>query len=486
MKPTVKAYFFAPFLIVLGFVALSGFQNCSSDVGFNSRPSADRNDNLNNGTPGIIVGGNSDVIIKFNEVPRDTTPGSPPQIIDYEVTTPNDTVKEIKCTLNGVVVPCEPIDRIPIPTGPAGTKNTFVITVTPTKGPAVSETITWTVKNIITLTKDINVDLVGDKVDIVINVDNSGSMEYEQTSMAGRISSLMNKFKDLDYYIAVTTTSPIGNSVIWKPSLNYVDGKFVPLANNVHCIKKGVQTLAQAQTMLQQSVVRDLYLRDDNGEEMIVPGSNPQQFYPEGNGWERGIFTTYRAFERSTVAGSPEDGCLRDNVPKHVILISDENETLTDSAKIPNLLPDQAKSVGANLRTLVASTFGADTVFKFHSIIVDPYSDEGAACLKSHGARIGVAYGALSKATGGAIGSVCAADYATQLGKIGDLISNSALSYPLTCVAVAKDGKSGSVINLANNQPLPTTAYSFNGDKVEFAQLLGKGNYRVTYHCYEK
>lgn len=484
MKPFFKKNLFAPFVIGLGFAALFVFQNCSRDVGFNSRPSAERPDNDASGTPGIIVGGNSDVVIKFNEVPKDTVPDptKPTQVVDYEVTTPNGTIVDIECTLNGRPIDCDPVDQIPLPNGPAGSTNTFVITVTPSNGPPVTETITWTVRNIITLTKDLNVNVVGDKVDIVINVDNSGSMEYEQKSMAGRISTLMDKFKDLDYFISVTTTSPIGNSVIWKPSLNYVDGKFVPLASNVHCIKKGVQSLTQAQTMLRNSVVRDLYLRDENGEEMINPNTgNP---YPEGNGWERGIFTTYRAFERYKVAGSPESGCLRPNVPKHVILISDENETLTDGANPPRNLPDVNKSNGSNLRSFVASTFGADTVFKFHSIIVNPYSTEGAQCLASHGARIGTDYGALSRATGGAIGSVCATDYAGQLGQIGELISNSSLSYTLNCVTVLKDGKKGTVVNLANNQPV-NVAYTFNGDKVEFAKLLNSGTYRVTYHCYQ-
>ncbi len=201
----------------------------------------------------------------------------------------------------------------------------------------------------------------------------------------------------------------------------------------------------------------------------------------EGNGWERGIFTTFRSMERFAQSGSPESSCLRPNVAKHVVLISDEDETLTDNAGNP--LQQIIKSDGNQLRAFVRDVFG-DVVFKFHSIIVNPYNSEGQACLATHGAAPGILYGSLSRATGGVIGSICAPDYGAQLGQIGQTISNSALTYPLGCVAVANNGQMGSVVNLANNQPV-NTAYAFNGDKIEFAQALGAGSYRVSHFCYQ-
>ena len=90
----------------------------------------------------------------------------------------------------------------------------------------------------------------------------------------------MAPFAGLDYHIAVTTTSPIGNNTIWKPSLDYVDGKFVELEDGVHCIKKSTHSLQQAQTLIQNNVVRDLYLRDDSGNTVINPITLPHPERP--------------------------------------------------------------------------------------------------------------------------------------------------------------------------------------------------------------
>src|SRR5690606_24284715 len=121
------------------------------------------------------------------------------------------------------------------------------------------ETVTWVIynpNNLVERTKNIVVNEVNETVDIIINVDNSGSMVYEQTSMANRISSFMSRFQHLDYHIAVTTTSPLGG--VWSmPHLDYTDGRFVNLGGGQHCIKKSTHNATQAQSLLQQNVVRD-------------------------------------------------------------------------------------------------------------------------------------------------------------------------------------------------------------------------------------
>ena len=468
---------------MVGLSTLVLFQNCTNDVGFDSEPSAERiaSPPIDTVNPnGIGVGGNSDVVIRINETPSDATVDNGDAVVDYEITTPTGTITNVICDLDGTAVACTTVDRIPI-SNPGVGPHTFTITATNSDGKTGTEAITWTIyRAVITMTKDINVAVAGTQVDIIINVDNSGSMEFEQNSMASRIKDFMKPFAGLDYHIAITTTSPIGNNVIWKPSLNYVDGKFVPLDNaGTFCIRKSVHNEAQAQALIQNSVVRDLNLLDDLGN--ILVDANGKT-YPEGNGWERGIYTTYRALERD-VSGLQGEACLRQGVPKHVIVISDERETLVN----PNNgdeLPEIAKSSGDSLRQYVAANYGANTVFKFHSIIVDPYTPEGLTCLAGQGARSGVEYGKLSRDTGGYIGSVCAADYSTQLGLIGQIISNSALSYPLDCVSIASNGSKGAVTSLPGGQAV-TTAYQFNGSNIDFAQYLGQGDYRITYYCYQ-
>jgi len=490
VRASLQQLFFAPFLIVLGFSILFVFQNCSRDVSFDAQPSTVRPDQFfeNDIRPdGFTVGGDADVIIRFNETPGDLIIGDDGAVIDYEVIVPDGTPNRIRCFINGVEVTCGQTGRIPVIADTAGPQD-FRIEVDvfqddPNRNDrVVVETITWTVfERIIERTKSISVNELSDDVDIIINVDNSGSMEFEQSSMASRIATFMDSFQGQNYHISVITTSPIGTDTIWKPSLTYVDGKFLELNNNdTFCVRHNQFSSQQAQDILQSNVVRGLYLLDDNGQPIVNPATG--QNYPEGNGWERGIFTTYRAVERSTVAGSPESQCLRQGVAKHVVLISDERETLTDNSGTP--LPDVQKSNGDGLRSLFASVF-PNTIFKFHSIIVNPFSPEGEACLASHGAQPGIEYAQLSRDTGGVIGSVCASDYGAQLGQIGQSVNDSKLSYTLDCVsATGGQVPQGQVINVNTGQQV-SVEYRLIGDKVEFAELLPPGEYRVIHYCYE-
>jgi hypothetical protein len=486
VRASLRQLIFAPFLIVAGFSLLFAFQNCSGDVAFESQPSNLRPPQQffeNDIRPdGFIVGGDSEVIIRFNETPGDRTVDDGDGVIDYEVITPGTRPIQIRCTLNGVVVDCGSAGRIPVPITQPG-EGEFIIEVITEQNPGrvVIETIDWTVyRRIAEVSKIINIDTVSDKVDIIINVDNSGSMEFEQRSMASRISSFMESFSGLDYHIGITTTSPIGDDVVWKESLPYVDGKFVDLDGSGNfCIRKDRHSYAQAQSLIQSNVVRDLYLRDDNGEIMINEATG--QPYPEGNGWERGIFTTYRSIERYQTANSPESRCLRPDVAKHVIIISDERETLTDNSGQP--LFQIEKSDGDNLRQLFASVFPG-TIFKWHSIIVNPFSPEGEACLASHGAKPGIEYAHLSRKTGGVIGSVCAEDYGAQLGRIGQLVRDSRLSYQLDCVSVTSGAPQGRVVNLSDQSAVGVN-FRFIGDKVEFAEPLSPGRYQVIHYCYQ-
>ena len=475
----------APGLVFLGFLALFIYQNCSKEAQFKSRAGVKRPPHPDDGP---FIGGNRDVHIHFNDRPHDSTVNDPDPVIDYEVIPQDGTPVEVHCLLNGTPVECDRRDRIILDNLPPGPQE-FVIVVTEggPNGPdggvvIVTEVVEWVIyERIVSMTKDIHVGQDTGSVDVIINVDNSGSMEFEQRSMSQKISFLITRIQSLDYHIAVTTTSP-SDPQTWTDRLNYVDGKFVPFGSNtnVFCLRKGEYTEEQVRNMIQGAVIRDLHLRDSVGNPVINPDTG--RSYAEGSGWERGIFTTYRAFERGVENGSPQNAnCLRTGVPKHVILISDERETMEDNAGNP--LPDLYKSNGANLRGLVARLYGSSTIFKFHSIIVNPYDQqEGAACLGTHGARPGFEYARLSLDTGGHIGSVCSSDYGSQLGSIGTQVANSKLSYRLDCVTVFHDGTYGSVVNISTGE-LIDREYSFRGDKVEFTTAPAPGDYRVSYYC---
>ncbi len=478
----------APGLILVGFLALFVYQNCSKEAQFKSRAGV-KTTHPPGGDHIPDIGGNSEVVIHFHERPGDSTVDDPDPVIHYEVVPQDgDTTVNVNCTLNDNPVECDDNERIVFDDLTPGPQE-FVIVVIDDGGDdddsndrvIVTEIVEWVIYNrIVSMTKDIHVDEdVEEAVDIIINVDNSGSMQFEQTSMSNKISSLITKIQALDYHIAVTTTSP-SDSQVWTDRLDYVDGKFVPFATDVYCLKKGEHSEEQVRTMIQGAVVRDLHLRDTNGNPVI--NQETGKSYAEGSGWERGIFTTYRAFERGVDSSSTQNAnCLRTGVPKHVILISDERETLQDNEGNP--LPDLFKSNGTKLRELVARLYGSSTVFKFHSIIVNPFGEEGVTCLNGHGSRPGIEYARVSTDTGGYVGSVCASDYGTQLGDIGTQVANSTLSYTLECVAVSNNGDYGNVVNTSTNQPI-NREYVFRGDKVEFTTAPDPGDYRVSYYCY--
>ncbi len=499
----------APGLIALGFLVLFIYQNCSREAQFKSRAGVKTDDPGNRPTDPSI-GGNSDVRIDFRERPHDTTVDDPPPVVDYNVVPRDGLEVDVDCTLNGQPIDCDNTDRIVFDNLPPG-PHEFVIIVSTEDNDGdggdggdgdggdggdgdggdggdggggrviiITEVVEWVIyRRIVHMTKDLHVGQDVGAVDIIINIDNSGSMEYEQSSMSNRISSLITRIQELDYHIAVITTSP-SDPQVWMDRLDYVDGKFVPFAPNVYCIRKGEYTSQQVRRMIQGAVVRDTALRDTMGNPIINPETGG--IHSEGSGWERGIFTTYRAFERGIASDAPENAnCLRTGVPKHVILISDERETMEDN--LGNSLPDLYKSNGARLRELVARLYGSRVVFKFHSIIVNPYSEEGATCLSGHGGRSGIEYARLSMDTGGYIGSVCASDYGNQLGEIGTHVANSRLSYTLDCVVVSSNGDYGHVINISTGQAV-SQEYFFRGDKVEFRTALDSGDYRVSYYCY--
>jgi hypothetical protein len=286
--------------------------------------------------------------------------------------------------------------------------------------------------------------------------------------MASRISNLITKLNTLDSYRVSVITTDWYNSL---PALaSSIDGQFVKFSNNTYCLTKGV---ANASSILGNAVSR---------EESLVQETS-------GNGYERGIYTTYRAFERSKVSGSPEANCLRQNVAKHVILISDENEALyqedpiTDAPILSLPLSNGAKSNGDNLISFASKTFGS-SAFTFHSIIINPFSTEGVQCLAkkqefSPNSKYGTEYAKLSQKTKGILGSVCASDYSTQLGTIGDSIAAPEKTFGLDCTPKEITG----VQRLSNSQSY--SAYSISGNNIKFVSATPNDTYRVTYYCYE-
>jgi hypothetical protein len=458
MKKTIF-FIFATSLMTTFF-----FQNCSK-----KKFTLDTTEPTKPITPSTYVGGNSKIKIIIHEYPKDAVKSSDSQFVDFEVIAIDSKLKNVECALDQVAVACDAVDRVELKNLSLG-NHTFEIFGENVDGDTGTEVITWAIYNkLIAKTKDININSVR-TADIIINVDNSYSMADIQQNMASRVSKLLDKIKTLDSYnLSVITTEPYSSI----PShATHVDGLLGQFDDGTYCLTKSNAT--------------------SNRLGKLVQRNESLTYETSGNGYERGIYTTRRAFEHYPNTSSKHSKCLRPNVPKHVILISDENESkyLEDSKGDPittSPLSYFEKSSAQGLISLAANTFGSSS-FKFHSIIINPYTSEGQNCLKqkqafSPNSKYGTDYAQLSQKTGGVIGSVCASDYSSQLSVIGDSIVKPEKVYGLDCVAIQLNGSWGHVKRLSNDQYV--SSYKVEGSNVEFTADLPNDTYRVTYFCYE-
>jgi len=470
-----------PFLI-LGLLTTAvfmilGFQNCSNDAGFIADPSVAQP--FSNQTPPRIAG-NENVVIQINQEPGNSTIDDPSSVVDFQVTSPapGTTITDVTCTLDGVDIPCDATDTIVIDNTELGVgTHTFVIEGTNSDGETATETITFTIFNGITkITKDIDVSSNRDQADIIINIDNSGSMRSKQANMAARVSTFMDKFKNSDYRIMVITTMTGLEFLENKTNLDYAHGRALQYGDGSYCLTPA-KSLAENQQLLGETVQRP-----ETGE--------------DSTGHERPMYTTRLMVERYLQAGSPESSCLRPGVAKHVIIISDEDETISweddgpDGIREGDPVENLQFSDANNLLSYMADKFPS-SAFIAHSIIVNPYAEaaEIQACLNSRigeqrgGVYIGTRLGALSLMTGGNIGNICASDYGSQLVDIGQIISDSSKIYPLGCIAVDNARESSTVTQ--GGLPFELTGYSFRGSNIVFDQNLAEGTYQLTYFCYQ-
>jgi hypothetical protein len=281
------------------------------------------------------------------------------------------------------------------------------------------------------------------KVDLLMIIDNSGSMQYEQKNMAQRVGSMMNLLQGLDYKIGITTTDPSNTT--------YGDGRLVQmngLAAGTFVLDKSVP-LSTAQTVL----------------------GNTLQRKETGSGSEQAIYATYRALERYFDPNDkgPHKGLFRTDAALAALVISDEDESANNFKNKPE-----------NLINFVKTKWPGKP-FAFHSIITRPGD---VACKNTNGAAYGEIYKKISEltgfgATGGAlIGDVCASDYATQLAGIGNSIKEMVNIIELSCQPYGSTS-----ISVDLNGAAYTGSYQVEGKKLVFDQPLEVGKFNVRYWC---
>lgn len=373
--------------------------------------------------------------ILFTRYPASSLEEGSTADLTAEVSDAGGTVASVTCSLNGLAKSCVAgRNEVSITQLPAGSYE-FRVRASDDLGNVSEKSVSW---NVVSLTRRLSQSLrVNDykKVDILMVIDNSGSMEYEQRNMAQRTSNLLSVIRGLDYQIAITTTDPENST--------YGDGRFVNIkgTSNQFLIDTSVAE-STAQTRLSQTLQRS----------------------ETGSGVEQGIRAAYRAVERYNANESKARAFFREGAQFAVVLISDEDE----SANTPKNDPQ-------NLVKLVHDSFGGQKMFGFHSIITQPGD---TVCRSTYGYSYGDRYDAMSRLTGGVIGSVCAADYSTQVTGIAQGIRDLLKSMTLQCAPLPEKG-----ITVKRGGVAVTSPYTIEGVNLKFANELEPGDYTVDYSC---
>lgn len=357
-------------------------------------------------------------------------------------------IKSLTCLLNNVSYNC-PVSNIvngnmilSFVNSNLGSQ-TFSVTAKDQLDNSISRNISWTVQaKYQSISQDFEVKS-NNKVDILIVDDNSPSMDYEQSNMAKRMSTFLNQLNGLNWRVALTTTDPT--------SQKWGDGLLLPMKglNNQYFITSDMNA-DTAQKVLGDTIQR------------------PEQGSPS----EQGIFATYRAIERSLDAkDSANKQFFRNDANLAVVVISDEDESATKPKNIPENLIDMVKSTWSWKK------------FVWHSIITVP-GDKN--CLNTNGYTYGSTYQKMSLLTGAGtvggaiIGSVCEADYGSQLKGIANSVQDMQKIIQLQCAPLGTPGSNVSITLNGNNF---TEVYENQGNKLVFKNALPAGQYKLQYKC---
>ena len=254
-------------------------------------------------------------------------------------------------------------------------------------------------------------DTTNNQLDMLLVIDDSGSMYDDSSRLAAKLNGFVNKLKNsgIDWQMCVTTTSAedYQNDILGIRKGNYGRPISWRGGNSGYILKRNSGDLNQ-----------------------IFIDTIDYLYHPRYVGGVRigGSFTEegIKAMNLS-VQDNSRSRCYRDKAALSVILISDENE-------------NQHTTINSHLKTpqsfiqTVKDNFSPGKRLTVNSIVV---KDE--LCKKQQGtATIGQEYITLSNLTGGSVQSICQSDYSIALNDIHNKIDQSLSGLPLACVPTSK------------------------------------------------
>lgn len=281
---------------------------------------------------------------------------------------------------------------------------------------------TTTIPTLVDVTTDATFKYDSKKVDIILVIDDSGSMKEDSVNLASKLSGFVQNLEasQLDWQMCLTTTavnSHDGMSFNWKN----VTGATNWIVNN----------------------------STPNLDSVFTTTVSSLSFNASGD--ERGV----KALNRH-LAHKSSNGCYRDGAALSSIIISDENERSVggliaysnDNQYQPLEPEDQPENYISAVQTSLAQP-NTPVALTSHSVVIKSgdttcNSTQGNG---SYGGHYGTVYEALSNLTNGKVGSICATDFTSTLNEFAGQIVKSTHSIQLNCVPY------GGIVQLAVTPP---------------------------------
>ena len=301
------------------------------------------------------------------------------------------------------------------------------------------------------------------KVDILLVLDNSGSMSTDLTKLAARLDGLIEILDNggIDWQMCHVLTGTGSDSLArdWSMPSGIINKKvLLPSTPNKTSV----------------------FLNTTN----TIPKS--------GSGNEQGIIAI-----REALIASENAPCFRTDAALSVVLISDEDEKscggrcldwITSEVPAAPQYRDGSEyrkqyrelveqDDPQKLVDWVKATYG-NKVFITHSIVIQPGDN---SCYdvqdKTSPAFFAVLYKRLQSLTGGIAGNICADSYADQLTDMGNRTRDAINSVTLRCAPVLAP-----VVSF--NPAMPSVTWAVSGDKVIFSTAVPEGTLvNVKYVC---
>lgn len=374
-------------------------------------------------------------------------------------------ISQVRCGFSGLLADCPETQSLSFSNLEAGSYEYQIEAVDKLNNVSLAKVIFNVERETRKISQDINVNS-NNMADILIVIDNSGSMRTEQANMAIRFGSFIDKLVGLNWQLGIITTDLTTPGYYDEDECEladcktYTDGLLVPLKKSNYSFFGG--------SILNSTM-------DINNVKSIF-GYTIQQG-AMGSSFEQGIGATTRAIERATmstvkVENAQNQMFFRSNSVLSVIVVSDADETPMGVAASKNN-PDK-------LIELIQTKWPGKP-FLFHSIVV---KSGDASCLSIDGNEsYGLTYESLSRKTGGVIGSVCESNYGNQLSAVGQAVVDQIRSISLECMPLDLNNDGLPDIKIINSSGSNFNDFTIQGLTLTLSSNLPAGTNKVEYTC---